>query len=53
MHVFVRIDRLKPSLHHRYDGPFVVVRRFSKDHINEKDETKPVFDILRIRKQNC
>lgn len=60
-HVFVRIDRVKPSLHPRYDGPFRVVRRLRKGyvlHINGKNDTvsidrlKPAFGILSIASSN-
>lgn len=56
-HVFVRIDRVKPSLHPRYDGPFEVVKRLRKGYIlniNGKNDTvsidrlKPAFGILSI-----
>lgn len=54
-HVFVRIDKIKPSLHPAYDGPLEVVRRFRKQFVvkmNNKnvsiaiDRLKPAFGIL-------
>lgn len=58
-HVFVRIDRVKPSLHHRYDGPFEIVKRLRKGfvlNVNGKNDTvsidrlKPAFGILSMAK---
>lgn len=56
-HVFVRIDRLKPSLHDPYDGPFKVVKRLRKAFVIEMkgksesvtiDRLKPAFSILAV-----
>jgi len=54
-HVFIRVDKVKPSLHPRYDGPFRVVKRLRKGYVlnvNGKNDTvsidrlKPAFGIL-------
>ncbi|KAG4079200.1 hypothetical protein HA402_015856 [Bradysia odoriphaga] len=56
-HVFVRIDRVKPSLNPRYDGPFRVVKRLRKGYLldmNGRNDTvsidrlKPAFSILAV-----
>lgn len=56
-HVFVRVDKVKPSLHPRYNGPFEVVKRLRKGYvinINGKNDTvsidrlKPAFGILSV-----
>lgn len=54
-HVFIRVNKIKPSLHQPYEGPFLVERRFRKYfvvNINGKntsvsiDRIKPAFGIL-------
>ncbi|KAG4078490.1 hypothetical protein HA402_009202 [Bradysia odoriphaga] len=48
------IDRVKPSLNPRYDGPFRVVKRLRKGYLNGKNDTvsidrlKPAFGILTV-----
>ena len=60
-HVFVRIDKVKPSLHPRYDGPFEVIKRLRKGfvlNVNGKNDTvsidrlKPAFGILSVSKDS-
>lgn len=54
-HVFVRVDKIKPSLHPCYEGPYMVCRRFRKYFVVEIkgkntsisiDRLKPAYGIL-------
>lgn len=56
-HVFVRVDKVRPSLHPRYNGPFEGVKRLRKGYVinvNGKSDTvstdrlKPAFGILSV-----
>lgn len=56
-HVFVRIDKVKPTLHPAYEGPYKVIRRLRKCLVLEMkgkpktisiDRVKPAFGILAV-----
>ncbi|KAF2356832.1 Integrase catalytic core [Trinorchestia longiramus] len=48
-HVYVRVDAVKPALTHRYEGPFLVIRRTAKYFLIEKHGKQDSVSIDRLK----
>ena len=52
-YVFVRIDKIRPSLTFKYDGPFKVIKRLRKFYIIDIKNKNISISIDRLKPRLC